>query len=560
MLTIILALSAILRFPLITTFPPSMVQDEVGLGYSAISIAQTGMDEWGNKYPIVFKSFGDYKPPAFFYATALLYKVIGWNFALPRLTSAIAGLFVVLFGSFWIRKQFNSDSLSLFGGLLLAISPWTVHISRMALESNLGLAFFMGGLMFLSYAKESKYKLGLSAIFFALSTYSYHGYRFTVVIFLLALMTTTILVNIKTIKKALPDFKTYLFILLLSSLFSLPGFLSNGATNRLEQTLLVSSQRSSLEYEHRQNNCYVTFDKLYPSLNKICNIGYNKFTKPVSIIANSYLDHLSPGFIFFSGDLDAGRNPTQTGELFLVTLPLWMMGFIFAFKKYKEYLVILTGYFVALIPSAVAGEPHSIRMTVLIPFLIAILVIGYKSFNKVFKNNVYFKIMTFSLLFISLGFISLAYLIDTFATHEIDATYLSYAKKAAQLSNQYIEDGYTVYADYDLYPEPHIYYAYWNRIDPKITQQSLKDLVTESEGFERPTQFGESLLFKEGKARSLTCNKEYIKPTVFLTNDPYDIKPQMIITDNTGSYSEIFVYEMDALREVPQELLSFCNY
>ena len=45
-LGLVLALAIILRFPFLNTFPPSMVQDEVGLGYTAISIAETGKDEW----------------------------------------------------------------------------------------------------------------------------------------------------------------------------------------------------------------------------------------------------------------------------------------------------------------------------------------------------------------------------------------------------------------------------------------------------------------------------------------------------------------------------------
>jgi len=201
---VILGLAVLLRFPFLSTFPPSMVQDEVGLGYSAISIAETGRDEWGNSYPIVFKSFGDYKPPAFFYATALLYKLIGWQAVLPRITSAIAGVFIVLMGILWIKKMFKSDELGLVAGLILAVNPWTVHLSRMALESNLGLTFFMAGLNFMSSTKKSYLNMIAAALFFSLSTYSYHGFRFTVILFLSGLLLTTIGLNFckyKNLKK-----------------------------------------------------------------------------------------------------------------------------------------------------------------------------------------------------------------------------------------------------------------------------------------------------------------------------------------------------------------------
>lgn len=558
LLALIIILAVVLRFTLISVFPPSMVQDEVGLGYSAISIAQTGMDEWGNSYPLVFKSFGDYKPPAFFYATALLYRIVGWNFALPRLTSAIAGIFIVLFGALWVRKQFKSDELGLFAGLLFAISPWTIHLSRMALESNLGLAFFMGGLLFLSYAKESKIKLVLSVLLFSLSTYSYHGYRFTVLLFLIGLFASTLVVNIKDLKKVLSTLKVYGLVFLLSTLLSLPGFFSGGATNRLDQTLLITSTDAAQLFEHKQNNCHVTFTKLNPKLSKVCRFAYNSYTKPVIILSESYIQQLSPGFLFFNGDSDSGRNPVQSGELYLVTIPFWVLGIIAIFKKFKKYLPITAGYFIAFIPSAVAGSPHSIRMSVLIPFVVAVIVLGIKVIKKYF-NSLFVTPIILLLLFLSLGIFSINYMIDSFATHEYEQTYLSFAKETAQLSHEYIQKGYTVFADYDLYPEPHMYYAYWNRIDPKVTQQSFSALNIEKEGFERPTQFGDYLFFADGKVKSLTCDKEYNKPTVFFTNDPIELANQHEIKENTKSYTFVYVYEMEELRSDPKKLLSFCN-
>jgi len=536
-----------------------MVQDEVGLGYSAISIAETGMDEWGNKFPLVFKSFGDYKPPAFFYVTAILYKLIGWNFALPRITSAIAGIFVVLCGALWIRKLLNSDELGLFAGLILAISPWTVHMSRMALESNLGLTFFMAGLLFMTYSKKSYLKLVLSALFFSLSTYSYHGFRFTVLLFLGLIIISQLLINLKNIEKFIADSKNYFLILFFSTLMSLPGFLAVGATNRLGQTLTISSSKTAQIYEHKENNCHLTLAQIHPSLVKICRFKFNKFSKPFVIASDSIVQHLSPAFLFFSGDDDVGRNPTESGEFYVILFPLWMIGALFLFNEFKNNVVILAGYFSALIPSALSGTPHAIRMSVLIPFVLVAITLGYKYLRVFFKEIKYFFPILIILLFISLGWFSLNYVVDTYASHEISGTYLSYAKKSAQLSYEYIQKGYLVYADHDLYPEPHIYYAYWNRIDPKTTQASLGGFYTESTGFERPTQFGENLIFEAGNIKSLACNKEYITPTVFFTNDPIVLPAQHIIKDNTGSYDLIHVYELDAIRSDKKALLSFCN-
>lgn len=563
----VLFLAAMLRFPFLTTFPSGMVQDEVGLGYTAISIAETGKDEWGNPYPMVFKSFGDYKPPAFFYTTALVYKVVGWVPELPRLTSAIAGLFVVAFGVLWMKNITKSEQFGLLAGLFLAVSPWTVHLSRMALESNLGLAFFFGGLYFYSTIqhtlslKENFKSIFFSALFFSASTYAYHGFRFTIILFLTALLVVTALTHIKKIAQILSKLSQITAVLLLSTVLSLPGFMGSGATNRLDQTLILTSDKTIRLYEHYENNCHATAIQLNPRLTVLCKLYYNKFSRPILIGADSFAANISPGFLFFTGDSDVGRNPTEAGEFFIFLLPFWMIGILYLAMNYKKNLILIVGYVVAVIPSTLAGDPHAIRLSVLIPFVLAVIVFGIKVAAEYFKKNV---TVFWYLLFAMLTFFTGKYILDysaaTYAAHEDTMTYLTFAKKVALISHEYVENGYVVYADHDLYPEPHVYYAYWNQINPEVTQQSFANVYQESAGFERPVQFGERMLFKEGNIRSLVCDPAYTQQTVFITNDPINFESQRVIQDNTNTYTLIHIYELDALRADPIKLLNFCTH
>ena len=151
------------------------------------------------------------------------------------------------------------------------------------------------------------------------------------------------------------------------------------------------------------------------------------------------------------------------------------------------------------------------------------------------------------------------YTVDTYASHEDTFTYLSFAKKVAQTTYEYSQKGYVVYSDLDMYPEPHIYYAYWNKISPEITQQAMRKIYSEAEGFERPQQFGDAVFFEGGKIHTLACNTDYSKPTLFITNDPVSLPVHKIIKDNTLSYNIIYVYELDEIRANKTELLSFCN-
>ena len=65
-LIVILVLSAVLRLYSLDEFPSGLNADEAAIGYNAYSLLRTGRDEHGNAWPIVFKSFGDYKPGGYF--------------------------------------------------------------------------------------------------------------------------------------------------------------------------------------------------------------------------------------------------------------------------------------------------------------------------------------------------------------------------------------------------------------------------------------------------------------------------------------------------------------
>src|SRR4030042_964584 len=94
MLTIIL-LAAFLRLNKLEGTPPSLTSDEASLGYNAYSILKTGKDEYGEFLPIIFKSFGDYKPGLYVYFAAPFIATFGLNEIAVRLPSAFAGVIAV---------------------------------------------------------------------------------------------------------------------------------------------------------------------------------------------------------------------------------------------------------------------------------------------------------------------------------------------------------------------------------------------------------------------------------------------------------------------------------
>ena len=116
-LILILLLAALLRLYRLGYNPPSLHWDETAIGYNAFSIFKTGRDEYGNLLPLIFKSFGDFKPGLYIYLVVPSVALFGLNELAVRLPSAVIGILTV-----WLVFQltfllFKKKPLSLFASL-----------------------------------------------------------------------------------------------------------------------------------------------------------------------------------------------------------------------------------------------------------------------------------------------------------------------------------------------------------------------------------------------------------------------------------------------------------
>ena len=129
----IVILAGALRFWQLGRVPISPDWDEAALGYNAYSILKTGRDEYGTKFPLVLRSFDDYKPPLYAYLAIPSVAVLGLNSWSVRLPSAIFGVLAVIGTYFLVKELFpKTKPLPLLSAALLAISPWHLQFSRIA--------------------------------------------------------------------------------------------------------------------------------------------------------------------------------------------------------------------------------------------------------------------------------------------------------------------------------------------------------------------------------------------------------------------------------------------
>jgi len=179
-LILILSLAFFLRIYKINSNPPGLTPDEASLGYNSYSILKTGKDEYGARFPIIFKSFGDYKPGLYVYLTIPSVALLGLNELSIRLPSVIAGV-ISVFLVYLIVKDFllleNSKKfkLELVAALIAAVNPWLIYFSRGAWEVNIALTLTLTGIYFFLKSLKKHEFIVLSAVFFALTLLDYQG-------------------------------------------------------------------------------------------------------------------------------------------------------------------------------------------------------------------------------------------------------------------------------------------------------------------------------------------------------------------------------------------------
>lgn len=565
-LTLILILAAAARFIFLNSLPPLLLQDEANLGFNAISIAQTGRDEWGQRLPLTFFSFGDDKPPVYVYATALVAIVSGWSPVLPRIPSALAGVISVLLVALWTRKVFKNDVTALLAALTLAVSPWGVHLSRMALEANLALMFLLGGLTAYTYALESKKHslklLVLAALSLALSSYTYIAYKMVIALLLIAVAAIELLAA-KPWKRGTFSLKKLaaqpsLLLLIFTGLLVLPSIFFGGNLTRYNQTALVTNESITANMSFYQGSCHLLSGNLeLPPLRLLCRAVWNEHTLPLLLTTENGIQHLSPNALFFTGDTTFNRNPAATGMFFWYLLPLYLIGFAVMAHRPQLRLLVFLGWGISLLPSALTGAPHLIRMSVHLPFAILLIAAGIDWLRQRLPASAFILPL---LLLGSFGIFFLKYAVGVFAESQ---EFHGYVQPIAQAAYREWKAGKIVYVDPNIAPEMHTYIAFWNNMDPAEYQHLVGETSTDEAGFTRPTRFGDRLIFShppsDNYAPGAICNPETTGLAIFSKTQLPGFSPSETYRSATEVHEFGYRYELDDMKAQEKNFTRFCG-
>lgn len=466
--SVILVISILLRFYQLGINPPSLDWDEVSLGYNAYSILKTGADEYGNKFPLSFRSFDDYKPPLYVYLTVVPIVLFGLGEFAVRFPSAVLGILTVAVTYFLVKellKDWNKsqkETIALLSMFFVAISPWSLQFSRAAFEGNMGLFFFTFGILLFLKGIINKKVLIISSISFALSLYSYHSFRLIVPIFIFLAFMLFIKELIK--EKFYPSI--FCFLILTSTLPIILSLTTNkGAGSRLSMVTLfdgsdlLNHSIKELEYDQSKND-YLGY------------IFHNRRVAYGQAIVKGYLDHWNPDFLFLHGDGGRQHHAVNVGMLYLWDICFILLGIYLLLNKFSKRILILFIWFIIapLASSITTGTPHPVRaIGMLIPFHILAAAGLFFFCSKIIllvKNKILsYTIISFAI--IGLIFNIIYYLHQYYIHTPIEyGDFWQYGNKEVILEAKNLENKYSKIIMSYKYDQPYVYYLFYGRIDP----------------------------------------------------------------------------------------------
>lgn len=450
-LFLILSFSFFVNFYKLSETPPSLSWDEASVGYDAYAITKDGKDQWGDSYPIAFRSFEEYKYPFHIYTTSLFIKLFGLSEFAVRAPAVLFGVINVLLLFFLVRLITKNKYVAILSALFLSITPWFIHFSRVNWETNFALCFFLIGLLlfYLGIYRKS-FLLILSLIFFGLDLYTYNAAKIFVPLLLLFL--------IIIYRKELCRIKCY-------ALFALIAFLVVLSFN------LFNSRLSGLTRFEQ-----VSFDDAVVRKTSLYTISKNHYLGRLEIILKQYLIHFNVQFLFISGDKNPRHSSQMTGELYWIDLLLLPVGLYFLIRSKEKYrFLFLAWFFLAPLPAAFTKEvPHASRAMFTLGGWQVVSAIGTYYFVQKIRNKLYQKIFIVVLALII--FISIVHYLYTYfyiySPSYAQEWQYSYKKFFDKYQSRFWEFDNILISD--RYNQPYIFALFYLKYDPAKFRSEVK--------------------------------------------------------------------------------------
>lgn len=382
---LVLIFAFVSRFAFLGQVPVGLTVDEAAIAYNGYGIFNERRDEWLNRLPVSFRSFGDYKAPLAIYLNGFSTAIFGRTAFAVRLPFALASVFSLFFFMLLLdlllrEKTPRHQAYAAAAGLLLACTPWHFHYGRLGFENNFALLFILAGIYFLFAQIKTlrtrrgklfsqcffSWRLLLSGFSFALALYSYHSSKVFVPLFLLFML-------IAYFRYFRQHWRLLILPLLVSACLLWPllqdSFLGEGLT--------------------RANSSYLLQEKTV--------------AEKIQLLGNGLITHFTPQFLLFGQLNQSGSDAlpnVRHGDnrfgvldwpiVFLIILACasWLRFPALRQQNRELYRLAFFWLVIGLIPAALTTQvPHSNQAFLAAPAFIIYALLGFLTWKNWWQKH-----------------------------------------------------------------------------------------------------------------------------------------------------------------------------
>lgn len=453
LLLIILVIAVFIRFYKLSSNPPGAYIDEASYGYNAYSMLLTGKDEWGKSLPIFLRSFGTYPAPLYTYLLMVPIKLFGLSIFSVRLPVALQGLAIIILT--YVLANFSSNNqkikLALVSSLVIALAPWSVLYSRLAVEVNLALMLVLIGFLSSFYIIKKPRFFILTAFIFALSSHAYAAERVMSIIFL----TGIAFWYRQTLWKKKLVFITGVVLFIMVILPQLLLLNTPGAVRRY-------SQQNFLNHDFYNQN------------GKYKNIFMGEQLYYVREFLAQYSAYFSPRNLFFNPDSQISRSAPDLSVFYLWMVIPFLMGIPVVYKNRRDQFLKIV-IFIALfspLPASVTKDPfYTSRVLPLFWAISIVISLGIVDIYERLNSRLIRSVLTIVILMWSCLVLYSSYFV--LLPHERSAEFGYQYQQLAQILERYKDQNIVVHTNSEF--PTYIMMAFYNKYDPvKMQEQTVK--------------------------------------------------------------------------------------
>jgi 4-amino-4-deoxy-L-arabinose transferase-like glycosyltransferase len=390
----VILIAIVLRFWQLGAIPAGFHGDEAAFGYNAYSILKTGKDEYGVSYPLVLKSFGDYKAAVYSYIAIPFIYIHGLNEWSVRAPSAIFGIAFVLLTYLFAYHLSHNRGFSLLAMVMAAFSSLGIFLSRVVSDPLVSVTFLYGAIYcWFQWVANRRflYIVGIALLMF-LSFYTNTVTRIFVVPFLF-------LMGIMYWKEFDRTVKWVFVGITIVITCSVLALYVNPAGARLSQISVFSTPdvQLPLNEEIREDGV-----EHVPVL--VSRFFHNKISGYATYLLKNYTDYLSFQFLFQQATQPVREQVPGMGVLMLIECPFLLWGIFTVLHKKLKYGIFALLWFL-LVPATICIASDEIPnihrfFLALLPIHILVALGMVSAYNAVTKKYRVVVVFGISVLFL----------------------------------------------------------------------------------------------------------------------------------------------------------------